>query len=341
MIDNAYLAALEGHSDIGYVVDAPHRNAPLVISFGFVSWEAPPKFDFYGRIRKLEKNRNLAINRILVRDPANLWYQHGVPGLGHDPLEAASALHRLIVSIEPRSVITVGQSMGAYGAILFGALLGADRALAFGPLSYLNSAWARRDGDLRWIAVMDKLAQFPSRAGCEDLCALLGSTSPGPEIDIIFGSRTEIGEATNRDAMHARRLASCANVRVHEVPEAPHAVVEWLRDAGQLDALLHERLLPAGEAKGCWRDPELLRRSGSADAQPPQPFSREWREWIAENLLRGCAGDDLLPALAANGFSIGDAQREIDEAARSPLLAAARRVISDDAAPRGLAPPSA
>jgi pimeloyl-ACP methyl ester carboxylesterase len=341
MIDNAYLATLEGHSDIGYVVDAPHRDAPLVVSFGFVSWDAPPRFDFHGRIRKLERERGLAVNRILVRDPANLWYQHGVPGLGDDALQAAAALHRLVASLEPTSVTTVGQSMGGYGAILFGALLGADRVLAFGPLSYLQSARARRDGDLRWIAAMEKLERFPARTGFNDLCALLDGTAQRPRIEIVFGSRTDADQATNLDALHARRLVACPQVRITELPEAPHAVVQWLRDARRLDDLLHGKLLPKGEVNKHWRDPQLLRETASQEMPPSPPVTREWREWIAENLLRGCAGDNLLPAMLSNGFALGTAQREIDEATRSPSLAAARRVIGNGAFNRSPAPSAA
>ena len=34
---------------IGCLLDCPHPHAPLLIAFGFVDWEQPSAFDFWGR----------------------------------------------------------------------------------------------------------------------------------------------------------------------------------------------------------------------------------------------------------------------------------------------------
>ena len=320
-------ALAAANPDIGFVVDAPHADAALVIAFGFASWDALNAFDFDGRTLKLAECTGVALNRILVRDTANFWYQHGVSGLGRDADEVAAALRDWIARLRPRSVSTLGQSMGGYAAILFGALLGADRVLAFGPLSYLRSDWARRDGDTRWLPAFDKLQRFPPARLYDDLPALLAATPRLPAIRVVIGSASAPGQAQNLDRLHAQRLAASAAVSVQEFAQAPHAVVQWLIEQGRIDALLRQWLLP--DASALPSPAENAARNAGAppdDARAAPAFTDAWRSWIAENLALGVAADTLLPTLVEHGLHVGEAQRELDKAARSPYLAPARRL---------------
>lgn len=309
--------------DIGYYVDAPHEGVPLVITFGFADWTALPRFDFIGRLRKLMAATGQPLNLIAVRDTANFWYQHGVTGLGRDVDEVAASLRGLITDLRPASIHMVGQSMGGYAAILFGALLGVDQVLAFGPLSYLRDDWARRDGDARWIGVMESLRRHPPARIYDDLPALL-TTRPVP-VRIILGTGAEADGSVNSDAIHARRFSGLAGVTIKCEEHAPHAVVQWLIDTAQLDDLLRQWLssvMQIGNEKSVVMP----------DAVPDDPihatFDDGWRGWIAENLALGAAQEGLLSALVANQFHPGEAQREIDKARRSPYLAAAHRLAN-------------
>ncbi len=290
-ITDIQLAQMQADTDTGYVVDAPHPNAPLIITFGFVDWNALPAFDFVGRTRKLETISGQSINRILVRDTANMWYQHGVGGLGRDVDETAASLRRLIAELSPTSVSTVGQSMGAYAAILFGTLLDADRVLAFGPLSYLRSDWARRDGDLRWLAMMEKLDLYPPQRCYDDLPALIAERSHSPSIHIVFGSAQETGEASNMDALHTRRFEHLPRVTIEEIPQAPHAVVKWLIDARRIDGMLQSTLLPgtASPVESTMHNQSSLNPDTTEDIAGFLAFDDSWRSWIAENSGIGCA----------------------------------------------------
>lgn len=313
--------------DIGFIVDAPHADAPLVIAFGFANWEALNDFDFDGRTLKLAESTGVPLNRILLRDTANLWYQHGVSDLGRDADEVAGALRGWIERLRPSSVNTVGQSMGGYAAILFGALLGADRVLAFGPLSYLRADWARRDGDTRWLPALDKLQRFPPARLYDDLPALLAATPRPPAMRVVIGSASEPGQPVNLDRLHAQRLAECPGVSVQEFPQAPHAVVQWLIEQGHIDGLLQQWLLP--DACALPLQSNNASRTGgdqSPNASTASAFTDTWRSWIAENLALGSTTDALLPTLVAQGFNLGEAQRELDKAARSPYLQPARRL---------------
>ncbi|MFA9218193.1 MAG: hypothetical protein ACEQSK_13975, partial [Sphingomonadaceae bacterium] len=128
----------------------------LVIAFGFVSWTSRPAFDFWGRLKRLEQISGRHINKILVRDSGNDWYQRQIAGLGQHPDETAAALGAMVRAIAPSKVITIGQSMGAYAAIMYGLLLDAQQIIAFGPLSFLDVEQARLYHELRWLPVMQR-----------------------------------------------------------------------------------------------------------------------------------------------------------------------------------------
>ncbi len=325
-ISDTQFVQMQADPDIGYVVDAPHTDAPLIITFGFVDWAALPTFDFGGRTRKLEANSGHRVNRILVRDTANMWYQHGISGLGRDVDTTAASLRSLIDELSPTWVSTIGQSMGAYAAILFGTLLDVDQVLAFGPLSYLRSDWARRDRDNRWLAMMEKLNLYPPPRCYDDLPALIADRSSSPSIHIVFGSAHESDGTPNKDALHALRFAHSPCVTIEEIPEAPHAVVQWLIDAQRIDDMLHTILLrcTAQSTESTMHN----QYSGNPDTTHNLPgfsvFDDSWRSWVAENLVLGASAESLLPVLVSNNFHPGEAQREIDKAQRSPYLRPSR-----------------
>ncbi|MBW2462379.1 MAG: cupin-like domain-containing protein [Deltaproteobacteria bacterium] len=53
-------------------------------------------------------------------------------------------------------------------------------------------------------------------------------------------------------------------------------------------------------------------------------LSPAWRDWLAENLLRGVAAERLLDTLRVNGVPEDEAARRMDELAASPALRSAR-----------------
>ena len=202
-------------SNATFLRDAIVPNGVLVLTFGFVSWNAPPRFDFYGRLKKLETFSGTPINKILVRDFANAWYHRPIAELGGDVDEIAASLRKLIDTFSPRQVITLGQSMGGYAAILFGFLLGVDKILSFGPLSFLDSRAALSYHDRRWLAVMLELEKAPPPVGYFDLPALSRTADPRKTaLHVFFGTKPDVDNATeavNPDALHAARLAVYPN----------------------------------------------------------------------------------------------------------------------------------
>jgi len=253
-------------TDASYLMDRIIPGAPLILSFGFVSWDSPPRFDFFGRTKKLEALTQRPLNRILLRDPLNAWYQRGVPGLGDSVDEVAQRLRSLIAQANPSKVITLGQSMGGYGAILFGQLLGVDQILAFGPLSFLDSQRAEALGDRRWLAVMRSLEANPPAIFYNDLVTLCQLYQGSADMRIIYGQKPDaqasdaaslgtanLEDARNLDEYHAQRLGALSHCHLYPYAESEHAVVKYLIDNYQIDGLLQSAI---------WDD------LSPADAQP-------------------------------------------------------------------------
>lgn len=291
------------------LVDRIVPGAPLVIAFGFVSWTTRPAFDFYGRLRKLEQASGQHLNKILVRDSGNAWYHRRIAGLGDHVDESAQTLRELVRSIAPSQVTTIGQSMGAYAAVMYGLLLEVQQIVAFGPLSFLDVEQAHLYHELRWLSVMESLAQDPPPSGHYDLAALCRArATPHTHMHLVFGTRPDAAnagagasESVNLDAMHAQRLAAFGRCTLHPYPQSGHAVVQHLIDTKRINGLLAACIL------------------GLALAPEPMPeISRAWQDWVAENLRLGCAGAQLVAVLQQHGFSHASSVAAVAAAGAAP-----------------------
>ena len=291
------------------LVDRIVPGAPLVIAFGFVSWTSRPAFDFYGRLSKLEQVSGQPLNKILVRDSGNAWYHRQIAGLGNHVDETAQALRELVRRIAPSQLTTLGQSMGAYAAVMFGLLLDAQQIVAFGPLSFLDVQQARLYHELRWLPVMESLAQDPPLSGYYDLAALCRArATEHTQLHLVFGTRPDAvnsgasaSESVNLDAMHAQRLAAFGRCTLHPFPQSGHAVVQHLIDTKRINGLLASCIL------GLTLEDEPMPEIGAA-----------WQDWVAENLRLGCAGEQLVAVLQQHGFSHASSMAAVDAARAAP-----------------------
>ncbi|OEZ81109.1 hypothetical protein JAB6_41440 [Janthinobacterium sp. HH104] len=303
-LDNRLVAT----TDDDVLVDRIVPGAPLVVAFGFVSWTTRPAFDFYGRLRKLEQASGQPLNKILVRDSGNAWYHRRIAGLGNHVDETAQALRELVRRIAPSQVTTVGQSMGAYAAVMYGLLLDAQQIVAFGPLSFLDVQQARLYHELRWLPVMESLAQDPPASGYYDLAALCRArATDATQLHLVFGTRPDAArpdvanpgasESVNLDAMHAQRLAAYGQCTLHPFPHSGHAVVQHLIDTKRINGLLAKCIL------GLTLEEEAMPEIGAA-----------WQDWVAENLRLGCAREQLVAVLQQHGFSLDSSMAAVDAA---------------------------
>lgn len=259
----------------------------LAIVFSHVS-EQPGRFSFYGSFR------DIAANKLFVNTPGNGWYRDGVPGLGDDIDSAADGLRIMIRRIAPRTVVCVGNSMGAYAALLFGELINADRVLAIGPETLLDQPGSRSRGFL---------AGRPPPSRYADLLPVLSRFAADRRISIV------IGESDLFDLEYARRVAHLPGMRLrslrgvgHEVPAMLHRFGAWrpliqdfVRD-GSLPAFLPLEgwILEAGDAADALVEGRRLRLAGDRRA--------------ARDRLGHCLG--LYPDADAAHDEIGVIERE-------------------------------
>ncbi|MES2743041.1 MAG: hypothetical protein V4754_19120 [Pseudomonadota bacterium] len=237
------LAAAQNRRDCDYLIDKCYPSRPLIISFNYFTQH---EYDFFGRVRKLETRVGAPFNRIMLRDPQHAWYQRGVAGLGDSVDEVAAQLAHFIKAIGPSEVITVGQSMGAYAAVLFGMLLQVDRVLSFGSLPHLHSAQLESMGDVRWLPVFKLLEETPPKRCYDDLIALARSRERLPELHMVAGTNPDGSSGLpNLDALHTEQFAALPNVRTYLYPEARHEVSLWLVEQGLMDGLVGQILAPA------------------------------------------------------------------------------------------------
>lgn len=127
--ENDYL--VERVNDTGHVI--------LVFSHFAVKSDAPAPFAYRHIFGRLE------YNRIYVRDRENQWYNRTLNGLGEGLDEVTERLRDLLSANGFDRIDCVGNSMGAYAALLFGARLQARHVLAFSPQTFLAPPYPRYD----------------------------------------------------------------------------------------------------------------------------------------------------------------------------------------------------
>ena len=196
----------------------PHPGAErLVVVFSHIH---EPK----GRFSLYHSFRAVPAHRLFVNAPGNVWYRNGIPGLGDSVEQTAASLALLASTLSPRTVVTAGCSMGGYAALLFGALLGADAMLAFGPETLLKLPGSRSGGWTR------HLPESPY----DDLLPILAQRPGGGRVSILAG------EADVIDLQCAVRVRHLPGVEARTLRGSGHEVAETLHRAGALRPLLED-----------------------------------------------------------------------------------------------------
>ncbi len=238
-------------SDQPVLVDFSGEGKVLVVTFAAYEPMRLPPFELYGLLKKIEKISGRQVNKILVRDLSNSWYHYGVPGFGRDIAETVSRLKAMISETSPSRVITVGQSMGAFGAVLYGSLLDVDEVIAFGPLAVFDLELFHYFSEHRWSDVVERVASAPPPVFYRDLPRLIDSLSIRTRFHVYYGTKPtedpgdkmKWPEAVNYDAVHGYLYKRCARVEAHPVRWSVHRVPIYLRKVGFIDELILHRVL--------------------------------------------------------------------------------------------------
>lgn len=74
------------------------------------------------------------IDKCYLKDEKLSWYTKGITGISTD----ISSTLDFFKSLHYKSIVMIGASMGGYGALLYGSILGVDKIIAFRPQTHLD-----------------------------------------------------------------------------------------------------------------------------------------------------------------------------------------------------------
>lgn len=230
---NRIADALQGQPGLDYPEDLKpitfmdgERNDVLFLSFGGVRMGTGiPPAEFHASLS------GRGVPGYFIKDFRQSWYQEGLLGLSSDIAGTEAVLRTLIERHSPKHVVTLGVSSGGYAAILFGALLGADRVAAFSPQTDVDHQV------VKLYAGFDTPPprQFLSGEGGRSLETVLKAQAQRPQISVYYGADHEL------DASTAQTLAGIEGVTLKPQPGVDaHPVTLELKRTGKLAAILDE-----------------------------------------------------------------------------------------------------
>lgn len=244
----ATVVPAQRHAPDGWLEEGPGAGAPLLVAFGGMP-EQPgtlPGFEFRGLRARLGAD---AVHGLFLRDPSASWYLGGVPGAAPNLPALAGWLAGQLDRLQPRRIVLLGNSAGAYAALAVGALLGADEVIAFVPRSGLSDPVCQALGDDRLAATRARaLARYAGNGSPLDLPGVL-ETAFAQRVAQAGGrpayrTRFRVLHALDNalDSAHARRLAGLPEVAVSAYPRGDHQLIRVLRASGELDLLVGQAL---------------------------------------------------------------------------------------------------
>jgi len=217
---------------LSVVTDLQVDSDRLLIAFGGLKgFRAIPPLEFS------TITRDMPTKKIFLRDFRQAWYQGGLLGVAEDVDSIASYLHAHIREQRVSQVVTIGNSMGGYAALLFGAMLNAQAAIAIAPQTFLGF-WRRLScGDVRWLSQM----QQARRANRNPLYLNLRhyfARHPGRD------GKFYVYYSGYFDALHAWNLKGLG-VELRYTPGSGHDLVRKMRETGQLKKIILDNLVPS------------------------------------------------------------------------------------------------
>lgn len=211
----------------------------LLVTFASFTNPARPASSpaLFNSIQRLQTGPDAIVNfdiRYLLANE-NDWYLSGVRGLSDGLVHSAQDIRAIAEKYS--KVIFVGNSMGGYAALHFGALCGADRVIAFAPQVRIDGEFHLAIQEQRWSEAFARLRKQWGRALRDVGLDLVFEETPSlPSVDIY------VGRDCPQDIANAEILSRFGTVVVHKVDEVGHDVALFLKENGKLDALLRAAL---------------------------------------------------------------------------------------------------
>ncbi|WP_237063456.1 hypothetical protein [Microbulbifer zhoushanensis] len=154
-------SSVEKVTDYVKVLQNPNSN-DVVLAFSGVN-NPPGRFQYYKQLQ------SVGANVILMNSSRESYYQFGIDGVGElsDSIEFLSDIVAKLRKADGK-VTTFGCSMGGYGALLYGAFLGADNVISLSPsgpryCASIYSADCHAKNIERFYELKDKIMLSPAK----------------------------------------------------------------------------------------------------------------------------------------------------------------------------------
>ncbi|MEM9476711.1 MAG: hypothetical protein AAGA71_15555 [Pseudomonadota bacterium] len=166
-------------------------------------------------------SEEMDIHKVFVKSTLPRWYQGGV-NEDIKSIELLTVLLRNVIrDLGVRDVTFVGSSMGGYAALLFAAISGLGRAIAFSPQTFLDPINRLRHFDLRWPReICATWALGVNYQGCLDLVPVLH------RYPLLHNATIFYPEYNRLDRLHARRVGGFRNIDLVPVMSDKHNIVK-------------------------------------------------------------------------------------------------------------------
>lgn len=213
-VHNSYPTALAGPNF--YILPREEGSAKRLVLFFGAKDLRDASFNFF------QSGRELPEHVAFFNNGANEWYQYGIPGLADNFEDCVQLLRDWAACLAVEEICCIGTSMGGWGAIRYGAALGA-RVLAFSSDVTLNDPVSR------------SYKLFNS----------IGPVVPCPDLrEALVGSKVRIrlivGERDATDLHAAALLAEAPQVEAISIVGCGHIVPSHLSSDARLGPLLRD-----------------------------------------------------------------------------------------------------
>ena len=171
---------------------------------------------------------NIKANKYFFRDPTQSWYQKELK-------QKDSQLYKIYHESRKKGnrSIFIGNSMGGFASLMYGAKCRANEIIAFSPQTTISLLHKLQYRDYRW---MKNLIKVYMRYGISsenfDVLNEKERLKEIPKINVYYGVDSQL------DAIQALRLLEVPTIGLHAIDNTDHNLVKNLKISGQLSLIL-------------------------------------------------------------------------------------------------------
>jgi|TARA_B110000495_G_scaffold203404_1_gene226923 hypothetical protein len=211
------------------IFEIKNNNKIIFVIFGGIlqalGMEIPP-FEFVNSLKEKK------LDVIFIRDFKQAWYSFGVEGLGKNIEETSNNLCNKISKYN--HIITMGNSMGGYAAILFAEMINANFSIAINPQTFIDKKNREVFRDNRWNDNISKIHEKIIESKYFDLKNIVSDSLDKKTRHMVF-----FGENEELDKNHAIRFLNNENFKIFMVKNTNHDAAKHLKNEGILDKILN------------------------------------------------------------------------------------------------------